>query len=707
MPTFRRAVIASSSLLLCLVGVSVITSTAAHAAVPALDADIHISEVFGDGGASSGVDSAFSHDFIEVTNTGGQDETLTGWSLKDDTDSHVYPIDDGTVIPSGGQVSFNVDDTAHTAGNFGLGKTGDAARLFDGSTLVDQFWFGAAAGDGNDFNRCSIGSGAFAIVVATGITPGAANDCPDPAAALATVKGQVKVNEVLADGTGSGTSQQLDAIELYNTGTMSVPLAGWWLSDDKSTDKDVLPAGTIIAPVGETGSSTSRPSNYLTYRVGASATSTFLSQDIFLDSTGHNLPGNIDFGIGKGGDNAALVAPNGTDADRVSFGSDPSPAVTAPATGNTISRCPDGTGAWALSFAATLGATNVCANPVDAIVKINEVDLTNGVVELTNTSTTTPADVSGFKLTDNAAQSLTVASVNTTVAGAAGTAIPAGGYAEVTLGTTLTPAAAADKITLADGASTVDSSTWTSAFTPSWGRCPDGTGSFAQTAAITDGAASSTAGANSCAIGGSGGYNTIRVNEIETNGDPLGDWIELTNTGATAVNISGLYLADNGGTQGDPSIFPTDAGHFWQIPGTNQNPTDTTTAGNLVLAAHGYHAFFESNTFPFGLGNPDQARIFSPTKVLIDATSWPLHESGATYQRCPGVTQGVDFTDTADGAAFTDSQVSTPNAANQCTPPVRINEVQASDPSGGPDWVELTNVGSGPVDLSGWVLADD
>ena len=113
-----------------------------------------------------------------------------------------------------------------------------------------------------------------------------------------------------------------------------------------------------------------------------------------------------------------------------------------------------------------------------------------------------------------------------------------------------------------------------------------------------------------------------------------------------------------------------------------------------MLPAHGYHAFFESNTFPFGLGNPDQARIFSPTEALIDAASWPLHESGATYVRCPGVTQGVDFSDTADDASFVDSSVSTPNAANDCTPPIRINEVQASDPSGGPDWVELTNVGS-------------
>ena len=131
--------------------------------VTASDADIHISEVFADGGAGSGADAGFAHDFIELTNTGSQDETLTGWSLKDDTDSHNYPIDDGTVIPAGGYVAFNVDDTTHT-GNFGIGKGGDAARVYDGTTLVDQFWFTAAAGDGNDFDRCSIGAGAFAVV---------------------------------------------------------------------------------------------------------------------------------------------------------------------------------------------------------------------------------------------------------------------------------------------------------------------------------------------------------------------------------------------------------------------------------------------------------------------------------------------------------------------------------------------------------------
>jgi hypothetical protein len=705
MRTFSRVVVCG--VLLSVLGVSVISMPAANAAVTAVDADIHISEVFADGGATSGQDAAFAHDFIELTNTGTQDETLTGWSLKDDTDSHSYPIDAGTVVPAGGYVAFNVDDSTH-AGSFGIGKGGDAARVYDATTLVDQFWFTAAPGDGNDFNRCSIGAGAFAVVVSTGVTPGVANDCPTSTAALATVKSQVKVNEVLASGIGSGVAQQLDAVELYNTGTTSVNLAGWWLSDDKAADKDVLPAtGSVIAPAAAIAAGGTHPTNYLTYEVGASPTSNFLSQDIFLDGSGNNLPGNKDFGIGAGGDNAALVAPDGTDADRLSFGTDAGAVVAAPTNaGDTMSRCPDGTSSWAVT-SATLGAKNVCGNPADTVLKINEVDRGNGIVELTNTSSTASADVSGFTLSDVAAQLLTIGSLNTKVGGSAGTVIPAGGYGEVSLGATLSPASASDTLTLADGTTTVDSAAWASTFTPSWGRCPDGTGGFAQTAAITDGAGGTTAGANSCSSGSTTGYDAIRVSEIETNGDPLGDWIELTNTGNTDVNISGLYLADNGGAEGDPTVFPTDSTHVWQIPGTNQTPTDTTTPGNTVLPAHGYHAFFESNTFPFGLGNPDQARIFSPTEALIDATSWLLHESGATYVRCPGVTQGVEFRDTADNATFIDSSVSTPNAANDCTPPIRINEVQASDPSGAPDWIELTNVGSEPVDLSGWVLTDD
>ncbi len=60
-------------------------------------------------------------------------------------------------------------------------------------------------------------------------------------------------------------------------------------------------------------------------------------------------------------------------------------------------------------------------------------------MELTNTSSTVSANVSGLKLSDLAAQSLTIGSTNTTVGGSAATTIPAGGYAEVSLGTALSP----------------------------------------------------------------------------------------------------------------------------------------------------------------------------------------------------------------------------------------------------------------------------
>ena len=40
----------------------------------------------------------------------------------------------------------------------------------------------------------------------------------------------------------------------------------------------------------------------------------------------------------------------------------------------------------------------------------------------------------------------------------------------------------------------------------------------------------------------------IRISEVETNGDPLGDWIELTNTSSATIDISNWYLADNGGS---------------------------------------------------------------------------------------------------------------------------------------------------------------
>ena len=40
-------------------------------------------------------------------------------------------------------------------------------------------------------------------------------------------------------------------------------------------------------------------------------------------------------------------------------------------------------------------------------------------------------------------------------------------------------------------------------------------------------------------------------------------------------------------------------------------------------------------------------------------------------------------------------------------PSVVINEVESDDPNKGNDWVEITNIGSEAVNISGWYLTDD
>jgi Lamin Tail Domain/Bacterial Ig-like domain len=704
--TLRRQLAAAA--VLTTMGVfTVIAPAAAHAAtktrtIAAQDSDIQISEVESNGGMPD--------DWIELHNLNTTDaEDLTGWWLQDNDSTDHYDIATGsptaTVIPAGGylafDVSFNDNATPPAKGSspqyFGLGGA-DSARVFDASNnLVDHVdWTQHAddpiTGGGKTtpdatYSRCPGTHGESGWVVTDTDTKAAANtSCPAPSVVDTDLQNALHVNEVMASNASDTNNVQLpDWIELTNTGTVSQDLSGWVLSDDKATDADYLPPGSVLGAGG-----------YLSDAVGVASGNAYASQDPFLSQT---FPGktNVDFGLGASGDNAALLFPNDTtDVDRVVFGGDDGskPAgntstVPASGTGKTIGRCPDGTGAFAITFTPTETATNQCANPADSQVKLNEVDTSTGVVELKNVSTST-ADVSGWILKDTAGQTFTIP---------ASTTIAQGTYATFTVGAALSFAASGDSVTLLDGTTTVDSTTWDHALTTSWGRCPDGTGSFADTAAATDGAT------NNCTTAPASPYDSIRINEIETNGDEAGDWIELANVGSTPVNISGMILADDGGDNGSDN--GTVSGHNWPIPGTTTDPTDTTTSGNTVLAAGGFTVFFSNTQFGFGLGAPDMARLFTPLHVLIDSTAWQSHESGVTYERCPGATQASTVFTDSFGDPFVNSWTNSPGAANDCLPPIRINEVQASDPTGGNDWVELTNVGNQPVDLTGYILSDD
>jgi hypothetical protein len=418
--------------------------------------------------------------------------------------------------------------------------------------------------------------------------------------------GTIFINEVESNLGTPG-----DWIELYNAGATPVDLSGFSIKDDDDTRTDRLPAGSVI-PAG----------GFLV-----------LEQN-----------GAFAFGLGAA-DNARLFAPDGTTLiDRYDW--------TAHAA-TTYARCADGSANWSTSTLVTKGAANDCG----ARIVINEVE-SNGDpvgdwIELYNPSSA-PVDLGGHVVRDNDDSRGYVIP--------AGTQIPANGFLvvlESDLGFGLGGADAA-RLFRPNGTTLVDSYAWTTHAATTYGRCPDGTGALVTTASPTQGAA------NAC----SSATTAVKVNEVESNGDPAGDWVEFFNTGTQAVDLSGYVFRDNDNTRG------------YTIP------TGTT------IPAGGFLVLLESQ-FGFGLGAGDQARLFAPGgATLVDSYTWTAH-AATTYGRCP---DGV--------GSFQTTTSSTRGVANDCSVAVRINEIESTQGTPG-DWIELYNAGATVADVGGFVVRDN
>jgi hypothetical protein len=298
-------------------------------------------------------------------------------------------------------------------------------------------------------------------------------------------------------------------------------------------------------------------------------------------------------------------------------------------------------------------------------VVINEVESNGGTpgdwIELKNTGATS-VDVSGYILRDNDdADIFTIP---------AGTVIAADGYYAADVAAAFGLGGADDaRLFLPDGTTLLDSYTWTAHAATTYGRCPDGTGAFTTTGSSTKGAA------NDCGLPTTPPPTptptpSVKINEVESNGGTPGDWVELVNTGSSAVDLTGWSMLDNDDTHTAVPLPP-----------------------GSTIAPGGYFVVEES-TLGFGLGASDQARLFDASHTLVDSSSWTQHAS-TTYGRCPN-----------GSGAFTTMTSSTKGAANDCSVPVKINEVESNGGTPG-DWIELINNGSSTVDLSGYILRDN
>jgi hypothetical protein len=665
-------------------------------------------------------------DWVELYNTADRAIDIGGYVFRDNDDSRQYVLPAGASIPGKGY--YVIDEAVGVPGfDFGLGTT-DNARFYapDGTTLIDNFaWSGGHAP--TTYGRCPDGTGAFLITAVS--TKGSANNC---APATATVK----INEVESNGGTPG-----DWVELINIGPNPADVSGFVFRDNNNSASYVIPANTVIAPggylvleeaqfsfglggadaarlfapdgttlvdgytwtahaavtyarcpngigdflatttatkgainscpnpaaamvVNEVESNGGTPGDWIEF-LNTGATPVNLSGYFVKDNDNtrtYQLPAGtivppgaylvvdeaqFGFGLG-GGDEARLIDPDGSTVIA-------SYAWTAHAA-TTYGRCPDGTGPFLTTTASTKGSANSC--PVAAAtVKINEVESSGGTpgdwVELVNTGSN-PADVSGFVFKDDDdTHSYTLP---------AGSIIAPGGYLvleEAQLGFGLGSADAA-RLYGIGGTTLVDSYSWSTHAAVTYGRCPNGIGEFIPNTVATKGAL------NSCPNLAAG----IVVNEVESNGGTPGDWIEFLNTGASAVDLSGYYVKDNDNTR------------TYQLP-----------AGTIVPP--GAYLVVEEAQFIFGLGAADEARLIAPDNATVVASyAWTAH-AATTYGRCPNGT-----------GAFTTTTSSTKGSTNDCSSPVRINEVESDGGTPG-DWVELINNGANPVDVSGYVLRDN
>lgn len=469
--------------------------------------------------------------------------------------------------------------------------------------------------------------GILAVLAAAAVAVSGLAAAALPGAALAAEPGVV-VNEILYDDLGGAA----DAIELYNASTAPVDVSGWQMQDDA---RDPLKAGTI-APA-----TTIAPGGFLV-----------LTKDA-----------HFPFGLGKG-DDVALFDVADVLVDSYAY------AAGAPL--GDWSRCADG-GDWAHATAVTLGAANVCDEPEvpaePGSVVLNEIDSGPADwVELINPGDAA-LDLSGYELRDDSDDHRWFFAAGTSI-GAGERLVVEASTAGVDVNGAPQPFQAAIGIGGADAirlfapdATLLDQHSWTkhpsvdgSEAAASWARCPDATGAFAL-ARVTPGAA------NDCVP------PSIAINEVESNGD-ASDWVEIVNTGAEPVDLSGWTLLDN-----DP------VGHAADV---------APVADGTVLAPGAFFVFDGATHFSFGLGGDDRATIRNAAGLTVVEHAWSAH-AAVTWARCPDGT-----------GAFGDATTSTKGAANACgTDPGGPGETPADAWPGSPEVTVLDETQMFLADSSG------
>lgn len=392
----------------------------------------------------------------------------------------------------------------------------------------------------------------------------------------------IRINEVVTKG------EENDWVELFNPGEADVDISGWTAADDGNKTPITFTQGTTVPAGG-----------------------------YFVFNTDGETPDGNTFGLGKN-DSITLADAQGNVVDSFSWKAHPRILGDV---NTSWSRFGD---EWQVSLRSTAGEANERLRVVvNELVSTGEPDW----VELAN-PTEEEVNIGGWSAIDGGTK-------NTPIVFPADTVIPAGGY--FVFNTTQTTPDGSDgfglgkndEITIRDSSGeVVDAFSYDAhpalpgGENTSWGRIPDRYGEFAVTGKATREAANIAYVSDQDDIvfdpkTAEPIESAIVVNEIESNGDPVADWVELYNTGEDAVDVSGWLVIDDK-DDAAPLVFPE---------GTVVEPK-----GFFRFYTEGEQALGGGKGF--GLGSNDKVRIYTPNNEKVAEESWSEHAPG-TLGRLP------------------------------------------------------------------------
>jgi len=598
-------------------------------------------------------------EFVEIANVGGAPVDLAGLILSDgDGDEVIQAYQGGsTAVPAGGyavvldpQYAQNYTlpgATLVTYGTPSLGNglsTNDPIQLREGSVVIDEWTIPFDPGNGTSAERVDVTAGNVpsnwvASPCPSGSSPGALN-CA--AGAIAPNDPSVLVlTEVMANALNE---QNGEFVELWNSGSAAVNLAGLVLSDGDSTDGLIGWDGgdTVLAPGAR---ALVVDPNY--------AGQYLVPNGVHMLTTPDATLGN---GLANGSDPVTLYDTDGTTViDSWTFPTDPGNGISIEkvdvATGDIASNwaastCPEGHSAGRLAcVAGGIGAglvlNEVINNPLN--------EQTGEVVELINTGAD-PVDLAGLWISDgDTTEPLVPYDGGPTVlaAGDIGLVIDAGydgayalpaGVVTVTTGDNHlgNGLSVTDPISLleSDGASVID--TWWAPFNP-------GNGTSAEKVAPLGGDVASNWLPSTCGSGASPGYVNcvswspgaggpagLSINEVMANplSEATGEYIELYNAGTGPVNLAGLVVDDGDATDeivaysGGTTVLG--AGDFALI-------LDSGYAGQYAIPAGVTLVTVDDAALGSGLATNDAITLFDADGVtVISSFSSPFNPGNGT-----------------------------------------------------------------------------